>query len=159
MLCSLTHVCTAIQRVSYLRAGRAGERYLKDVIWRVRTPSDARAALAVTELFTQHRAARQQLRPYKKYVSEKLIEVRTPHHKSDLETRLSVQHKLERYNTLCRCSYVISPRPSTRVPVPGGAEGAQGLRAGGGHAGDRPRGRAGAGGKEFFLSFRGAGFY
>lgn len=49
---------------------------MKDVIWRVRTPSDARAALAVTELFTQHRAARQQLRTYKKYVSEKLIEVR-----------------------------------------------------------------------------------
>ena len=56
--------------------GCAGERYLKDVIWRVRTPGDARAALAVTELFTQHRAARLQLRTYKKYVSEKLIEVR-----------------------------------------------------------------------------------
>ena len=55
----------------------------------MRTPADARAALAVTELFTQHRAARLQLRPYKKYVSEKLIEVRT-----HPQLGASAQHKL-----------------------------------------------------------------
>ncbi|KAK9824994.1 hypothetical protein WJX81_006131 [Elliptochloris bilobata] len=61
-------------RLKLNQEGAQRERYLADVVWRVRTPVDARAALAATELFTQHRAARLQLRPYKKYVSEKLIE-------------------------------------------------------------------------------------
>ena len=54
----------------------AGERYLADVVWRVKTPADARAALRAAELFAAHRAARQQLRTFKKYVSEKLVEAR-----------------------------------------------------------------------------------